>query len=108
MKRPALQNKQVLVLRMAFWARKVLGTFEKRAPGLWASVSSQVINSHFNLTTRAMFASNVAKPNCTRSPSGYKAQFNILTKWVISLEELTGKKKEIRKVWEEEGKICAL
>ena len=32
-KRPALQNKQVVVLRMAFWARKVLGTFEKRAPG---------------------------------------------------------------------------
>ena len=32
MKRPALQNKQVAVLRMAFRARKVLGTFEKRAP----------------------------------------------------------------------------
>ena len=33
-KRPALQNKQVVVLRMAFRARKVLGTFEKRPPGL--------------------------------------------------------------------------
>ena len=33
MKRPALQNKQVRVLRMAFRARKVFGTFEKRAPG---------------------------------------------------------------------------
>ena len=32
MKRPALQNKQVIVLRMAFRARKVFGTFEKRAP----------------------------------------------------------------------------
>ena len=32
MKRPALQNKQVRVLRMAFRARKVFGTFEKRAP----------------------------------------------------------------------------
>ena len=32
MKRPALQNKQVIVLRMAFRAWKVLGTFEKRAP----------------------------------------------------------------------------
>ena len=31
-KRPVLQNKQVVVLRMAFRARKVLGTFEKRAP----------------------------------------------------------------------------
>ena len=32
MKRPALQNKQVALLRMAFPARKVFGTFEKRAP----------------------------------------------------------------------------
>ena len=31
-KRPALQNKQVVVVRMAFRAPKVLGTFEKRAP----------------------------------------------------------------------------
>ena len=34
MKRPALQNKQVGVLRMAFRVRKVFGTFEKRAPVL--------------------------------------------------------------------------
>ena len=33
MKRPALQNKQAGVLRMAFRARKDFGTFEKRAPG---------------------------------------------------------------------------
>ena len=32
MKRPALQNKQGVLLRMAFRARKVLGTFEKRTP----------------------------------------------------------------------------
>ena len=32
MKRPAFQNKQVGVLRMAFRARKVFGTFEKQAP----------------------------------------------------------------------------
>ena len=31
MKRPALQNKQIVILRMAFRARKVIGTFEKRA-----------------------------------------------------------------------------
>ena len=31
-KRPALQNKQVVVLQMAFRARKVLGTFEKHTP----------------------------------------------------------------------------
>ena len=34
MKRPALQNKRVAVLGMAFWALIVFGTFEKRAPGL--------------------------------------------------------------------------
>ena len=33
MKRPALQNKRVGVLPMAFRARKVFGTFEGRAPG---------------------------------------------------------------------------
>ena len=33
MKRPGLQNTQVVILRMAFRARKVIGTFEKRAPG---------------------------------------------------------------------------
>ena len=33
MKRPALQNKQVVLYQMAFRARKVLGTFKKRAPG---------------------------------------------------------------------------
>ena len=33
MKRPALQNKRIGVSRMAFQARKVFETFEKRAPG---------------------------------------------------------------------------
>ena len=33
MKRPALQSKRVGVLRMAFRARKVFGSFEKRTPG---------------------------------------------------------------------------
>jgi len=32
MKRPALQNKRLGVLRMAFRAQKVFGTFEQRAP----------------------------------------------------------------------------
>ena len=32
MKRPALRNKQVALLRMAFRARKVLGTLEKQGP----------------------------------------------------------------------------
>ena len=34
MKRPALQNKRVGVLRVVFRARKVVGTFEKRATEL--------------------------------------------------------------------------
>ena len=34
-KRPALQNKRVGVLRMAFRVRKVFGTSEKLAPGSW-------------------------------------------------------------------------
>ena len=33
-KRSALQNKQVVILRIAFRARKVLRTFEKRAQGV--------------------------------------------------------------------------
>ena len=45
MKRLALKNKQVVVLRMAFRARKVLGTFEKRAPGLLNKiVAGEVFN----------------------------------------------------------------
>ena len=32
MKRPALQNKQIVLLRIAFRTRKVLGTFEKQGP----------------------------------------------------------------------------
>ena len=40
MKRPALQKKQVGALRMAFQARKVFETFEKRASGESANGSS--------------------------------------------------------------------
>mgnify|MGYP000135063740 CR=1 FL=1 len=39
MKRAALPNKRVGVLRMAFRARKKFGTFEKRAPGRDLNVS---------------------------------------------------------------------
>ena len=42
MKRPALQNKQAGVLRMAFRARKVFGTFEKRAPGRYTAHNCHV------------------------------------------------------------------
>ena len=34
MKRPALQNKRVGVLRIPFRARKVFESFEKRTPGV--------------------------------------------------------------------------
>ena len=37
-RRPALQNKQAGVLRMAFRARKAFGTFEKRAPAISISL----------------------------------------------------------------------
>ena len=40
MKRPALQNKQVVLLRMAFRDRKVLGTFEKQGHGPRGSKSA--------------------------------------------------------------------
>ena len=43
MKRLALQNKQVGVLRMAFRARKVIGTFEKRAPGTLECMTKRTI-----------------------------------------------------------------
>ena len=39
MKRPALQNYRVVVLRVAFRARKVFGTFEKRALGIVCHIS---------------------------------------------------------------------
>ena len=44
MKRPASQKKQVVVLRMAFRAWKVLGTFEKQAPGPKLSVITTLNN----------------------------------------------------------------
>ena len=47
MKRPALQNKQVVVLRMAFRARKVFGTFEKRAPGVTGAVVCHVLSENY-------------------------------------------------------------
>ena len=55
MKRPAFQKKQVVVLRMAFRARKGLGTFEKRAPGpyiwhqdvQWRQQEKNVLDSRF-------------------------------------------------------------
>ena len=50
-KRSSLQNKQVVILRMAFRARKVLGTFEKRAPALiWPDRLSLIYTSKFFFT----------------------------------------------------------
>ena len=43
MKKPALQNKQVVLLRMAFRARKVLGTFEKRAAASMFGLQSSFV-----------------------------------------------------------------
>ena len=46
-KRPALQNKQVVVLRLAFRARKVVGTFEKRAPDDLLRWNLKLISTYF-------------------------------------------------------------
>ena len=42
MKRPALQNKRVAVLRMAFRARKFFGTFKKRVPDLYLNARARI------------------------------------------------------------------
>ena len=47
MKRPAIQNKQVVVLEMAFRARKVLGTFEKRDPAPISALLKRVSMVNF-------------------------------------------------------------
>ena len=49
MERPALQNERVGVIRMAFRAQRVFGTFEKRTPD---SVMKQLV-LHFSLTFEA-------------------------------------------------------
>ena len=51
MKRPALQNKQVVVFRMAFQVRKVFGTFEKRAPGACFSKVPKLFGAISGATT---------------------------------------------------------
>ena len=50
MKRPALHNKRVTALRMAFRARKVFGTFEKRAPNLYAHADDAAYESASEVT----------------------------------------------------------
>ena len=52
MKRPVLQNYRVAVLRMAFRARKVFGTFEKQASGGTGFASHWLKNWIFELTTK--------------------------------------------------------
>ena len=51
MKRPALQNERVAGLRMAFRARKVFGTFEKRAPGCAVSERESLFFFHMQIVT---------------------------------------------------------
>ena len=61
-KRPALQNKQVVVLRMAFRTRKVLGPFEKRSPGARFSKVPKLSgwhNSLFIFKTKAFRATKL-------------------------------------------------
>ena len=49
-KRPALQNKRVGVLRMGFRARKVFGSFEKRTPGLKELRNKVPLSAHLTAT----------------------------------------------------------
>ena len=60
MNRPALQIKQVGVSRMAFRARKVFGTFEKRAPGRSKFVDMEIDGDNaricFFITPRCVYS----------------------------------------------------
>ena len=49
MKKSALQNNRVGVLRVAFRARKVLGAFKKRAPGLEIGINKDPISIIWNI-----------------------------------------------------------
>ena len=49
-KRPALHNKRVTALRMAFRARKVFGTFEKQVPNLYAHADGAACESASEVT----------------------------------------------------------
>ena len=62
MKRPALQNKQVVILRMAFRARKVHGTFEKRAPG-WLHYLASLVIAYFIKELRIIVLSGIFTHN---------------------------------------------
>ena len=53
MKRPALQKRRVGILRMAFRARKVFGTFEKRVLG--SPFVRKSINANPGLTVNRSF-----------------------------------------------------
>ena len=62
LKKPALQNKQVVVFRMAFRVQKVFGTFEKRAPGLALNKRLKVIRKWPCDLKRATFLNQGRKP----------------------------------------------
>ena len=60
-KRPALQNKRVGVLEMAFRAGKVFGSFDKHTPGLF------VDNSDYYLQSKTVHNSQVPHHNSSSS-----------------------------------------
>ena len=77
MKRSALLNKQVVILRMAFRARKVLGTFEKRPPGklvvkLQSSCFEKLIFEHIfdARKTKRIAKFDVLEPRCCKDIKG--------------------------------------
>ena len=70
MKRPALQNKWVVVFRMAFRTRKVFGPFEKQAPTVVIPLTFK--SRYIPLHKRGSFHVRQTTPNVDPCSSGGK------------------------------------
>ena len=80
MRRPASQNKRVGVLQMAFRARKVFGTFEKRAPG-HVLLCFQVTDWH----------STTSKQSVLWTLSMFVTRFDMTSLFIVGLSKLIPK-----------------
>ena len=80
MKRPDLKNERVAVLRMAFRARKVFGTFEKRAQVGRAGCTNHLIARLDSLTDA------VTKCNLSPSSSSTKREQQTLPLQLFSVQ----------------------
>ena len=84
MKRPALQNQRVAVLGMAFWARMVFGTFEKRAPGACFSKGPNLFGWHSSL---CIFKTKMSRVTKLCSYLNFYSLYNI---WKDQLYRISG------------------